>query len=66
MILTLVHEDEQVLLKSAPALSEKAGGHGWRRYALAAAGPWCQPSSFLLGLLVCDAAVHLFPGLHMA
>ena len=28
MILTLVHEDEQVLFKSASALSEKAGGHG--------------------------------------
>lgn len=34
-------------------------------YALAIEAPWCQLSSFLFDLLVWEAALCVFAGLHM-
>lgn len=78
MVLTLVYENEQIFIKSAFTVSEKARGHALCLYrgnampwpqrpcsmplpeqccALAIEAPWCQLSSFLLGLLVWEAAL---------
>ena len=66
----LICEDEQMFLKSAFALWEKQEITKQEvtvvTLCLAMAGSFCKPSSFLLGLLVCSAAVRVYPCPHMA
>lgn len=71
MFLILVYENEQMFIKSMFTLSEMAGGHapcllGAKLCPGHGSTRVCQLSSFLLGVLVWDAALSVFAGLHMA